>query len=156
MPKHMQSNPINLGLGLMLTAGLAAGLLSIPATAAQTEASTRADSQIEMSQETPVEMAAPAEMATFVEMPAPVEMAAPGGIMICTKKLPNGNYDGESCHTTVPSYPCSEVQDLCEGCGCWDVSSMIDPNSTPPGTVGKPKGKAPSRKERRQPSESPQ
>lgn len=77
----------------------------------------------------------------------PIAVMAPTGIMICTRRLPNGNWDGNSCHTTIPSYPCSEVEELCEGCGCWDVSAAIDPNSTDPNDVGKIK-KAPRKRER--------
>lgn len=71
--------------------------------------------------------------------------AGPPGNMICTKKLPNGNYDGNSCHTTVPGAPCKQLQDLCDGCACYDVSGPIDPNSRPPDRVGKAKKKAPVR-----------
>jgi hypothetical protein len=78
----------------------------------------------------------------------PIAVMAPTGIMICTRRLPNGNWDGNSCHTTIPSYPCSQVEELCEGCGCWDVSAAIDPNSTDPNGVGKPRKKAPAKKER--------
>lgn len=63
-----------------------------------------------------------------------ISEAAEPGVMICRTKV-DGVWKGDSCTTVRPSAPCGQI-DVCDGCGCWDVSASIDPNSRNPDKVG--------------------